>query len=91
MQISAHGAAIVCCGLILIAVGQPIFTDDIWWHLSLGAAYLRDGPWLEADPLLFTALTAPPPTSTDATDVAEFPDTLVSIATVWRKFQIGSC
>ena len=63
VQISAHGAAFVCCGLILIAVGQPIFTDDIWWHLSLGAAYLREGPWLEADPLLFTALTAPPPTS----------------------------
>ena len=63
VQLSAHGAAIVCCGLVLVAVGQPIFSDDIWWHLALGAAYLRDGPWLAADPLLFTALAAPPPTS----------------------------
>ena len=63
LQLSAHGAALVCCGLVLVAVGQPIFSDDLWWHLALGAAYLREGPWLAADPLLFTALAAPPPTS----------------------------
>ena len=52
-----------CCGLVLVAVGQPIFTDDLWWHLGLGAAYAEQGPWLAGDPLLFTATGAPSPSS----------------------------
>ena len=52
-----------CCGLVLIAVGQPIFTDDLWWHLGLGAAYAEQGAWLDGDPLLFTAAGAPRPSS----------------------------
>lgn len=55
--------AAVGCGLVLLAVGQPIWTDDIWWHLALGESYLSQGPWLTHDPLLFTALGPPPPTS----------------------------
>jgi len=62
-----NGWTIVCsaflCAALLYAVGQPIFTDDAWWHLALGAFYLEQGPWLEADPLLFTAAAPPPPAS----------------------------
>jgi hypothetical protein len=58
-QLGAAAAA----ALLLIAVGQPIFTDDAWWHLALGAAYASEGPWLARDPLLFTATGPPPPVS----------------------------
>ncbi|MFT5695478.1 MAG: hypothetical protein ACI9QQ_001456, partial [Myxococcota bacterium] len=47
--------------LTLIAVGQPIFTEDTWWHLSMGRAYASVGPWLSADPNLFTAIGPPAP------------------------------
>jgi len=63
LEVATHIAALLCCGMVLVAVGQPIFTDDVWWHLALGEAYLQSGPWLSQDPLLFTALGPPPPTS----------------------------
>lgn len=47
--------------LLLAAVGQPLATDDAWWHLALGRAYAEQGPWLAADPLLFTAPGPPLP------------------------------
>lgn len=59
----AHAGFGACVALLLVAVGQPIFTDDAWWHLALGAAYAEQGPWLAQDPLLFTAASAPPPAS----------------------------
>jgi len=52
---------VALAGLLLVAAGQPIFTDDIWWHLALGEAYAQQGPWLEEDPLLFTAPGPPAP------------------------------
>ena len=55
----AIAAAAVACGLLLYAVGQPIFTDDLWWHLGLGRAFAQHGPWLAEDPLLF-APAGPP-------------------------------
>jgi len=57
--------------LLLLAVGQPLYTDDAWWHIALGEAYARDGPWLDADPLLFTAPGPPAPAAWLA-DVALF-------------------
>jgi hypothetical protein len=61
------GCTIACsallCALLLYAVGQPIFTDDAWWHLALGSAYAAHGPWLDSDPLLFSAVAPPPPAS----------------------------
>ncbi len=63
LHLVAHAMAAVGCGLVLLAVGQPIWTDDIWWHLALGESYLSQGPWLTHDPLLFTALGPPPPSS----------------------------
>jgi hypothetical protein len=56
-----HAASLLCCGLVLVSVGQPLFTDDLWWHLGLGAAYAEAGPRLDHDPLLFTASGPPPP------------------------------
>ena len=34
----------VCAALLLVAVGQPIITDDLWWHLALGRAFAAHGP-----------------------------------------------
>jgi hypothetical protein len=59
----AAAAAAVACGLLLFAVGQPIFTDDLWWHLALGRAFAEHGPWLAEDPLLFAPVRAPSPAS----------------------------
>lgn len=47
--------------LTLISAGQPIFTEDAWWHLSMGRAYASIGPWLDQDPNLFTAAGPPSP------------------------------
>jgi hypothetical protein len=47
--------------LLFVAVGQPLFTDDLWWHLALGERYAASGPWLESDPFLFTASGPPAP------------------------------
>lgn len=59
------GVALLALALIglatLVAVGQPIITDDIWIHLTLGRAYLDQGPWLQTDPLLANALGPPLP------------------------------
>ena len=40
----AVGATTVLLGLLLVATGQPILSDDIWLHLSLGRAYAAEGP-----------------------------------------------
>jgi hypothetical protein len=56
-----HGAAISVVCLTLVAVAQPLFTEDMWWHLSMGRAYAAAGPWLDADPNLFTAIGPPSP------------------------------
>ncbi len=64
----AVGATTVLLGLLLVATGQPILSDDIWLHLSLGRAYAAEGPWLSADPLL-AAAPGPPLPSAWLTDV----------------------
>lgn len=55
--------------MLLYATGRPLFTDDLWWHLSLGRAFAVEGPWLLADPNLHTA-AAPPNGSSWLWDVA---------------------
>ncbi len=50
-----HAAALATVALLLVSAGQPIFTDDTWWHLAMGEAYLTQGPWLSSDPMLHTA------------------------------------
>jgi hypothetical protein len=59
----AHAACAWVGALLLLAAGQPLLTDDAWWHLALGEAWLRHGPWLAEDPLLFTAPGPPAPAS----------------------------
>ena len=56
-----HAALVGLVALVLLAVGQPIFTDDVWWHLGIGAHYVAEGPWLDADPFLFAASGPPDP------------------------------
>ncbi len=61
LPLLAHASTGAIALLLLIAVGRPLFTDDLWWHLALGESYLAEGPWLQRDPLLHTALGPPPP------------------------------
>jgi len=66
-DVLAQVAAVVLLGLLLAAVGQPVFTDDLWWHLSLGEAFATQGLGLADDPQLFAA-AGPPSTSAWASD-----------------------
>jgi tetratricopeptide (TPR) repeat protein len=60
-ELLVHAGFFALAGLLLLAVGQPLFTDDAWWHLAFGEVYARQGPWLDHDPLLFTAPGPPAP------------------------------
>ena len=57
----AHLSAACLVGLVIVAAGQPIFTDDLWWHLAMGGEYWANGPWLDADAFLFAAERPPEP------------------------------
>src|SRR2546422_3416910 len=59
----AHFAFALCGALLLLSAGQPIITDDLWWHLALGRAFARGGPWLAEDPLLVAPAGPPSPAS----------------------------
>lgn len=48
---------------MVVLSSRPLYTDDLWWHLSLGEAYLSQGPWLTADPVLHSAESPPDPAS----------------------------
>ncbi|MDG2049124.1 MAG: hypothetical protein P8M78_03075, partial [Myxococcota bacterium] len=61
LEIASHGAVAVLFLLVLGAVGQPIITDDLWWHLGIGAHYWNLGPWLQTDPFLYLAEQPPAP------------------------------
>jgi hypothetical protein len=58
-SVVACGSAVVLVALLLWAVGQPIFTDDLWWHLAYGHAFAEGGPRLALDPLLYDAAGPP--------------------------------
>jgi tetratricopeptide (TPR) repeat protein len=65
----AHAACLAVAALLLLAAAQPLFAEDTWWHLGMGEAYAAHGPWLAADPFLFTA-SGPPAPAAWASDVA---------------------
>ncbi|MGH7337293.1 MAG: hypothetical protein ACREI7_06940, partial [Myxococcota bacterium] len=44
-----------------MAAAQPLIAEDTWWHLAIGRVYAASGPWLDADPFLFTAAGPPAP------------------------------
>lgn len=67
VQLAAFGVVL----LVLLAAGQPLFSEDSWWHLSMGAVYAEQGPWLDRDPLLHTA-SGPPAPAAWLADVALF-------------------
>jgi hypothetical protein len=58
--IAGIGLAVVAVRLLHL-VGGAVATDDLWWHLRLGEEYTAHGPWLESDPLLYTAVEGAPP------------------------------
>ncbi len=63
--------------LIAYASARPLYTDDAWWHLAYGEAFLTKGPWLDGDPLLFAAAGPASPASW-LFDIA--------LALCWRTF-----
>lgn len=67
-EICATAAGLALVSYFLVLAGRPLFTDDLWWHLSLGKAFTTSGPWLSADPILHTS-TAPPTPSAWLSDV----------------------
>ena len=40
---------------LLVAVGRPLATDDLWFHLKMGEVYSTETLWPAADPMLHTA------------------------------------
>ena len=53
------GAIIVAALRVVIDIGQPLFADDIWWHVALGRVILAHGALPSAEPLLFTSAGHP--------------------------------
>ena len=49
--------------MLIVAVGQPLLADDLWWHLGMGASYLDHPPPLSEDPILFAAQLPPRPSA----------------------------
>ena len=39
LALGTHLSIGLLIALVLVAAGQPITTDDVWWHLALGDAY----------------------------------------------------
>ena len=60
----------VLSALLLYSVGRPVASADTWLHLALGEAYLQEGPWLHADPILHTATGPPVPAASLAASLA---------------------
>jgi len=48
-------AALALLALVLALAAAPIRTNDLWFHLGAGRAYLAEGPWPAGDPMLHTA------------------------------------
>lgn len=60
-RLLVHAAALAVVGLVVVAAGQPLFSEDTWWHLGMGEEYATSGPWLDQDPFLHTAPGPPAP------------------------------
>lgn len=56
------GAALALLLLfVLWLAAGPLTTNDLWWHLRHGQAFVTEGLWPAADPCLHTAVNAPAP------------------------------
>ena len=60
-EVATHLAVAVLFVGVLLAVGQPIITDDLWWHLAMGGHYAERGPWIDLDPFLYLSAEPPAP------------------------------
>lgn len=61
--LTSAGAWLACAALalpILLVVGAPLSTPDLWFHLKAGETYLHQGLWPKHDPMLFTGLASGP-------------------------------
>jgi hypothetical protein len=61
IRILGYGSLLVLAALLIAVAGGPISTDDLWWRLKLGEAFSANGPWLDIDPMLFSATDVPNP------------------------------
>ena len=61
LEITTHALVALLFLMVLVSAGQPIISDDLWWHLGIGALYGHEGPWLQADPFLYLAEQSPAP------------------------------
>jgi len=61
LEITTHALFALLFLMVLVSAGQPIISDDLWWHLGIGALYGHEGPWLQADPFLYLAEQSPAP------------------------------
>ncbi|MAJ61300.1 MAG: hypothetical protein CBC48_15955 [bacterium TMED88] len=61
LEITTHALVALLFLMVLGSAGQPIISDDLWWHLGSGARYADEGPWLQADPFLYLAEQSPAP------------------------------
>ena len=60
-EVATHLAVAFLFVGVLLAVGQPIITDDLWWHLAMGGHYAERGPWMDLDPFLYLSAEPPAP------------------------------
>jgi hypothetical protein len=58
--VAALGCALLTLFVVFLAAG-PLTTNDLWWHLVHGRAYLDEGLWSQIDPCLATASGGPVP------------------------------
>ncbi|MCB1042334.1 MAG: hypothetical protein KDC35_05330 [Acidobacteria bacterium] len=47
-------AGVYCAVILVVQLGRPLYTDDMWWHLRTGQIILEHG-FPTQDPFLFTA------------------------------------
>ena len=57
---AAVTAAALVVALVLLLAAAPLYTDDLWWHLTAGETYLREGLWPAGDGTLHTGLATGP-------------------------------
>lgn len=60
-RILAGAALLLLLGLLLWIAAGPLTTNDLWWHLRHGQAFVSEGFWPARDPCLHTAERPPTP------------------------------
>jgi len=58
--VATLGCVLLTLLVVFLAAG-PLTTNDLWWHLAHGRAFLEHGLWSDTDPCLATARGGPVP------------------------------